>query len=126
MALHRSLAAEQPNPALVEYLLARTQHPERATRYGVTTVMLASGSAEVTLLKAVLDRSPGTLRSKNENGGTALHYAAAAGRAENVKLLLARGAEPNVTDNKGETPLRQAELQGFTEVVAVLKAAGAK
>lgn len=39
------------------------------------------------------------------SGGTALHHVAAAGFESLVKLLLERGAAPNIADNNGRTPL---------------------
>ncbi len=39
---------------------------------------------------------------------TALHYATSAGNLESVKLLIAAGADPNATDDKGQTPLHIA------------------
>jgi ankyrin repeat protein len=49
-------------------------------------------------------------------------YAASASVAE---ALLSRGADPNVLDAAGETPLMLAAWRGHPEVVAMLLAAGA-
>lgn len=43
------------------------------------------------------------------NGFTALHYAAEAGRAECVTLLLQHAADPNITDAEGKTPAQIAK-----------------
>jgi ferric-dicitrate binding protein FerR (iron transport regulator) len=44
-------------------------------------------------------------RAKDEHGGTPLHWAAALGRIEMVKLLAASGADVNAPDDHGYTPL---------------------
>ena len=44
-------------------------------------------------------------RAKDEHGGTPLHWAAALGRMEMVKLLVTSGADVNAPDDHGYTPL---------------------
>ncbi|EOD08245.1 ankyrin, partial [Emiliania huxleyi CCMP1516] len=51
-----------------------------------------------------------------------LHAAAQAGHVRDVQLLLARGADANARDKKGETPLLKAAARGQT---ALLLARGA-
>jgi ankyrin repeat protein len=43
-----------------------------------------------------------------------------------VELLLARRADPNITDNKGKTPLTFATEGGYKGLVELLKQHGAK
>jgi ankyrin repeat protein len=44
---------------------------------------------------------------------------------EIVRLLLARGADPNAADNTGHTPLQQATKRNLQDVAALLEQAGA-
>src|SRR5262249_21995062 len=46
--------------------------------------------------------------TRNKNGQTALHWAAASGNDTIIKLLLAHGADPNARDNYGSAPLHFA------------------
>ncbi len=48
------------------------------------------------------------------------------GRAEVVKLLLAKGANPNVKDRRGKTALALAKIRKCSKIVEILKAHGAK
>ncbi len=58
-------------------------------------------------------------------GQTLLTTAASSGRADVVRELLARGADPDRGNNVGFTPMMLAAGQGHTKVVQVLVQAGA-
>ena len=49
------------------------------------------------------------VNAKDENGWTALHYAAVNGHKEIAELLIDNGAEVNAKDNSGYTPLYFAD-----------------
>uniref|UniRef100_A0A4W5L1W2 BRCA1 associated RING domain 1 n=1 Tax=Hucho hucho TaxID=62062 RepID=A0A4W5L1W2_9TELE len=72
-------------------------------------------------------RSPGRLSQnslavvkRNHKGETPLHLAAIKGDVETVKELLDQGADPNLKDNAGWTPLHEACNLGHQGVVEVL------
>ncbi len=54
-------------------------------------------------------------------GRSALHYAAAAGHIEVMRVLLAHGADPGLTDEAGATPLDLARKAGKTAAARLLK-----
>jgi len=63
----------------------------------------------------------------NAAGNTALHAAVTGrGSAMIIDALLARGADPNAANAKGETPLGLAETRTTPEVVAQLRAVGTR
>ena len=62
------------------------------------------------------------INAKNNFGLTPLHYAAGWGHGGAVKLLLADGADVNVADKQGLTPLFLASRDGREDVVALLSA----
>jgi ankyrin repeat protein len=45
---------------------------------------------------------------------------------EIVKLLLARGADPNLADRAGVTPLQHARQRGYTAMAQVIEEAGGR
>jgi len=63
--------------------------------------------------------------SKNNDGVTALHYAAYRGHVGSVALLIEKGAPVNVPDNKGLSPLHNAVVSDQDEAAAYLIYKGA-
>lgn len=79
---------------------------------------------EIDELEAVLSRAD--INGRNEHGMTALMRASYHGRVEMVRVLLERGADPNVTRNDNFTALSLAAFFGHAEIVEVLMRHGAK
>ncbi len=93
---------------------------------GETPLHLASGLADSTLLKSLLEAGIQPA-STTRTGTTALHTAVAAGRAKNVKLLLAAGADPGAEDATSNAPLHfSVQLKNPLKIVKMLLGAGAK
>jgi len=55
------------------------------------------------------------------NKRTALHIAAAEGQLEIVVFLLRKGANINVKDQRGRTPLDEAKARGHEKTVKILE-----
>ena len=64
------------------------------------------------------------MNAKKKDGVTSLHIAAAMGRTEIAKLLLAKGAKVDAVDNKDRTPISLAEESGQVEMIELLAAEG--
>ncbi|MCD4707516.1 MAG: ankyrin repeat domain-containing protein [Candidatus Sabulitectum sp.] len=93
---------------------------------GETPLHMASGLADSTLLKSLLEAGIQPV-STTRSGATALHAAITAGLAENVKLLLAAGADPGAEDATSNAPLHfSVRLENPVEIVKMLLDAGAK
>jgi ankyrin repeat protein len=69
----------------------------------------------------------GDVKAADMNGSTSLLWAVEGGcSASSIKALLKAGADPNARAKGGATPLMFAQLYKRTELVEILKAAGAK
>lgn len=90
------------------------------------------------MIPAVLDGDMGKVRTLLDDtahvninwraggdGETALIVAAGHNKIAIAKLLLARGADPNIATDENNTPLQAAAYHGFTEMVKLLIEAGA-
>lgn len=77
---------------------AESAHPATATKVPTLKVQVEAGV---------------DLNAKNENGDTALHVAVKLGFIEFVPAILKQGADPNVTDKQGQTPLFRAAFKSM-------------
>ncbi len=66
------------------------------------------------------------VNAKTEAGFVALFWAARYGHEKVAKVLIDNGADVNATDNDGTTALKWATANKQAEVIALLRAAGAK
>lgn len=81
-------------------------------------------SGEIDELDAVLPRAE--INARNEHGMTSLMRAARHGHVRMVRILLERGADPNVARGDNFTALSLAAFFGHTEIVEVLLNHGAR
>jgi hypothetical protein len=118
------LAAYDEQPAALDYLLKAGADPCIGDRNGNTALMGALYKGELTIARRLLKtRCP--IDQTNNAGETALSFAALFARLEILPDLVARGADPNHIDARGETSLVIARLQGNTEAAAALRKVGA-
>src|SRR5688572_1391149 len=86
----------------------------------------AARKGDAAAVKAFLDKGT-DVNAKTQYGATALAYACDKGHVEVVKLLLERGADPDVRDSfYNATPMSWAAPKGFTEIVKLLLDKGSK
>lgn len=120
-----SLACQNGNTAMVEWLLERGADPNTAVRGGETVLMTAARTGRPGPVKALLVRGA-QVDAKERRGQTALMWAAAEGHAEVVDLLIQSHADfRTALPDSGFTPLFFAARAGRREVVRVLLKAGA-
>lgn len=89
------------------------------------TLVDALESGDLDRARHLVNENPDLVHAADDEGQTALHLVAAAGAADLVSLLLARGAAANVQDVYWTTPLHYAATSGDVAAVRALLEAGA-
>jgi ankyrin repeat protein len=94
---------------------------------GISNLMIIVCNRSVVPLRSIIDRNPDLdLDQQDQDGNTPLIYAVVNRRADNVELLLDRGADPNLANNGGGTPLAYAAESNQKEIEQMLLDAGAR
>ncbi|MEO1085098.1 MAG: ankyrin repeat domain-containing protein, partial [Acidobacteriota bacterium] len=99
-------AVEASRVPAVARLLERGAARNHRAADGMTALhRAAKGWESRTVKRFVESGGPGLdLNLPDADGNTPLHHAAGWGRTENIRLLLAAGADPTLTNNAGDTP----------------------
>ena len=91
----------------------------------VSALMYAAASGHVETMKALLENNQVDINAVHTNGGSALVEACTAGASEAIAFLIDSGADYNIIDNDGVTPLMaiaaQGDISGVNTVIAALK-----
>jgi uncharacterized protein len=114
-------AREGSMKVLLVLLNANGINIDLRAKNGDTALMIASFKKNKPAVEALLAKGA----QVNNDGWTALHYAAAAGDNEIVHLLLKKSAEIDATSPNLTTPLMMAAGGGFIYTVKALLDAGA-
>ncbi|KNB74736.1 ankyrin [Brevibacillus reuszeri] len=100
-------------------------------RFGGTALIPAADRGHVEIVRELLTTSDVNVNHVNNLGWTALLEAVILGDGGKnhqaiVKLLIEHGADVNLADNDGVTPLQHAKKRGYREMIDALTSAGGK
>lgn len=110
------IAARSGNNELLDFLLRIRANALKRNKFGDSAIMVAAYGGQVAAVKRLLDAHV----EINNDGWTPLHYAAFAGHAEIVRLLIERGADTEAAAPNGQTALILAARAGRLDAVRAL------
>jgi ankyrin repeat protein len=99
-----------------------TKHPDKSMRdsFGRTALHLAMFQKNPALIKLLLDKGYDVNARCSGNGATPLHDAVSANNVEGAKLLIRYGANRNIRNAQGLTPLQEARRDGSQVMIQLL------
>lgn len=107
-AIHH--AALKGNPTAMKILLSKINRPwivEEKKDDGYTALHLAALNNHVDIADLLINMGKANLDRQNVNLQTALHLAVERQHVQIVKLLVRKGANLNIPDKDGDTPLHE-------------------
>ena len=121
------IAARCSHFDVVQALLARGADAAAKDPEGFTVLhnlAVARGTMQElhSIMRLALEKG-GSINAASKDGNTPLHSAAAVGRIEPVRALLALGAKIDLLNEDSQTPLDCAKEEWFADVIAVLEGA---
>ncbi|MGH1287527.1 ankyrin repeat domain-containing protein [Bacillus toyonensis] len=99
--------------------------PALTNRYGGTALIPASEHGYITIIKELLTQTNIDVNHVNNLGWTALMEAIVLSNGDEtqqqvIRLLIEHGADVNIPDNDGVTPLEHARAHNFEEIEKIL------
>ncbi|XP_041367639.1 myotrophin-like [Gigantopelta aegis] len=82
-------------------------------------------NGELDEVKKIVGNQPDLLKKELASGRLAIHYAADYGQPDVIEYLISKGADVNIPDKHGITPLLAAIYEGHTKCVKSLLQKGA-
>jgi ankyrin repeat protein len=124
------VTGETGNVAMLRVVLKANPNLTRTNRFGGTALIPAADRGHLEYVREIL-KTKINLNYVNNLGWTALLEAIILGdggprHTEIVRLLIGAGAEVNLADREGVTPLQHARRRGYTAMVKLLEQAGGR
>lgn len=116
---------------ILKLMIAAGADPTITNRYGGVALIPASEHGYVEVVEKLLTNTKTDVNHVNNLGWTALLEAiilndGSEKQQQTIGLLIEHGADVNLADKDGVTPLEHARKKGFKEIEAILLEAGAK
>jgi ankyrin repeat protein len=118
-------AAEGGKPEVIKKFLSLGFDANTADDYSGRTALIAAVRYPEAI-KVLMEAGAKVNDRQTVLGMTALYVAAQNGWTDSVRVLIDAGADVNISDTDGQTPLNRAIVGKHTEVADLLRKAGAK
>jgi ankyrin repeat protein len=106
---------------IASLLLSAGSDPNSQGYAGVTPVMIAAAEGFCSIVQLMVNHKDEEILSfRDENGSSALHFAAERGHVATARLLSDLGAEIDMKDDNGYTPLHLAAEKGHVAMLELL------
>ncbi|MCR8643617.1 ankyrin repeat domain-containing protein [Paenibacillus sp. N1-5-1-14] len=124
-------ASAEGNLAIVKLAIEAGADTKLTNRFGGTSLIPAADRGHVEIVETLLTTSDVNIDHINNLGWTALLEAVILGdggekHQQIVELLIQHKANVNIADKDGVTPLQHAISRNYSEMIRMLKLAGAK
>ncbi len=119
-------SAWHQNEAIVKVLLKGGADPNAKDFGGYTALLRALEKKNDAIADLLLAQPKVDLNAQGASGMTAMMWYVWSQQNDKVQNLLARGANPNLPDADGDTPLHGAAQRGNLKLLEMLLAAGAE
>lgn len=114
-------AAAEGNSRIVQAELAEGTPVDSHNSHGETALLLATQGNHIKAARLLIESGADVnARAGTGTEGTAYLHAGAMGYLEIITLLLDAGADPNIADADGITPLQHSERRGFDKISSIL------
>lgn len=116
---------------ILKLMIAAGADPKITNRYGGVALIPASEHGYVEVVEELLTNTKTDVNHVNNLGWTALLEAiilndGSVKQQQTIRLLIEYGADVNLADKDGVSPLQHAREKGFKEIEGILLEAGAK
>lgn len=116
---------------ILKLMIAAGADPKITNRYGGVALIPASEHGYVEVVEELLTNTKTDVNHVNNLGWTALLEAiilndGSEKQQQTIRLLIEYGADVNLADKDGVSPLQHAREKGFKEIEGILLEAGAK
>eukprot|EP01041_Mallomonas_annulata_P009579 gene9579-19905_t len=96
----------------MEFVSEASEAPE-----GPENIWVASSDGDIKRVQELLVTGEATVNQQDDNGYSPIHAAVSYGHIQLIQILLTAGANPNLRDLDGDTPLHVCELREVAELL---------
>ncbi|CAL4199967.1 unnamed protein product, partial [Meganyctiphanes norvegica] len=119
------VAVRRKNIDMVNLFLQYNVNTEFRGDFQATPLIWASAHGQSNIVEKLLNHMADINAKSSRNGGTPIHYAAASGHIQTMKMLKSRGSPLDHMTNQGYTPLHSAAWFGTQNAAQWLVSQGA-